>query len=447
MAVRIGHASTDSKANENQVLIADYYNGSWTHVLRPKYRKIAEKSAAICEAACNNNNILYSMSRRNSLRAEALKIANLADNNDNLINIEVEDIKNITKTCYADCSSFMNFCAMVGGAKVSYGYDGNAYVVSGLITGLTINNEEFYTDRTLDIELKSSDYLFRGDILIKDGHTVMVLDNGCRASESGWHYQDEIAYTNISTKVLNVASTEATVQIDITRIDGNNEEPLKDITELSSYVWYYSIEELTNKKLDTSTSELHMTASSKTLELKKLKSDCYYLFTLTAYSKTNTEAPRVSRVIFTTKRSCPTAVNNLKVTFNGLLTNKTDFNISFDGPSSWGDSGLEKQYRIFIALNGKVLDTNDYLLVPDGNKHKSLKISMEQLVSEKIILNQNDAICIGVLPGVIDDNKNFIFSDEALIYSPPIFVSNHLTFVDKIYIKIKNTFKTAMIYL
>ena len=64
-------------------------------VLRPKTSTLAEKSAKACEDGCNNNNIGYSQSGRNTLY-------NLAKNN----GYKLSDVG----LCNTDCSAFVN-CA------------------------------------------------------------------------------------------------------------------------------------------------------------------------------------------------------------------------------------------------------------------------------------------------------------------------------------------------
>ena len=177
MAVKIGHASIDERGKINggtagdstggEVCTRGWYNGNWNVVLRPKNATIAEKSAKACEAACANNKVGYDQYQRNTLYTQA-KAKNW-------------DISKITTACECDCSSLMHLCAMIGGAKLTYGSNGlctfnmvKAFVDSGDYEKLTANKH-----------LTSDKYLKRGDILVREsGHTAMVLVNGSNASSS-----------------------------------------------------------------------------------------------------------------------------------------------------------------------------------------------------------------------------------------------------------------------
>ena len=171
MTVRIGHASIDENGRATggtagdqtgkEVVIRDWYNKPWNVLLRPVRSELAEKSAAACEAACENPSIGYDQYGRNTLYAKA-KAVNF-------------DLAAITEPCECDCSSLMHVCAIAGGANLFYGSNGHTtrtmvreFVASGDYEKLT------------DSRFLSSDrYLKRGDILVKEGsHTVMVLDDG-----------------------------------------------------------------------------------------------------------------------------------------------------------------------------------------------------------------------------------------------------------------------------
>lgn len=184
MAIRIGHASIDEnrknskgKAGDQtggEVTIRNYYNSGWTCVLRCKDKLKAEKMAVACEAGCENENIGYDQSERNTLRTQA-KAVNW-------------DLSKITTPCECDCSSFMTVCAEAAGINIPY--SGN-------------NAPTTYTMRTAFKSTGMFDVLTptvakrRGDIIVKDGHTVMVLDDeavsitlpvlrkGCKESSVG----------------------------------------------------------------------------------------------------------------------------------------------------------------------------------------------------------------------------------------------------------------------
>lgn len=197
MAVTIGHASIDENKNGRggtagdqngrEVYTANWYNGGWHTLIRPKTRELAEGMATACEAACGNPNIGYDMNQRNTLRTAAKAAAwNLAK---------------ITTPCETDCSAFMTVCAEAAGVDMSGAYtSGNAPT--------TWNMVEKFASTGAFLVLKDSKYMtssarvIRGDILVKDGHVVMVLSDGAspdRTGQSstgwqkdaqGWWYRD-----------------------------------------------------------------------------------------------------------------------------------------------------------------------------------------------------------------------------------------------------------------
>lgn len=170
MAVKIGHASKNenSKARggkagdqtQREVFVTDWYNGGWLVVLRPVESGLAERSAKACEAACKNDRIGYDQSTRNSLYELARKNG--------------FDLEHISTPCNCDCSSLMHVCAMAGGANLSYGT--NAFVTSTMAAKL--ENTGDYKRLTGSEYTRSAALLKRGDILVSNGHTVMVLGNG-----------------------------------------------------------------------------------------------------------------------------------------------------------------------------------------------------------------------------------------------------------------------------
>lgn len=174
MAVLIGHASIDENGKtkgglagdqtSKEVCIRNWYDKEWDCVLRPKQSALAENSARICETICENDVVGYNQARRNDLWKAYLK---------------TKKISPITKVS-CDCSSFMTYCAILGGANISYG--DNAPTTSNMESKFKASgNYEVLTDKKYT---DSSDYLKRGDILLRKGHhTVMVLTDGAKANQ------------------------------------------------------------------------------------------------------------------------------------------------------------------------------------------------------------------------------------------------------------------------
>lgn len=168
MSVRIGHASTAKTNRASQVTIRNWYSNNWNYVLRPKDVAVAENLARVCEEGCNNDNIEYSQTYRNTLR--------------NVLKLVGMDMKRVNCDTYCDCSSFMTVCAECCGINVPYNGD-NAPTTNTMKTAFV--NTGYFEILTDSKYLTSDKYVKRGDILVKTGsHTVMVLDNGEGAIEN-----------------------------------------------------------------------------------------------------------------------------------------------------------------------------------------------------------------------------------------------------------------------
>ncbi len=184
MAIRIGHASaTEERKAKNgkagdqtggEVTIRGYYNSEWTYILRCKDKQKAEVMARTCEAGCENANIGYDQNQRNTLRTQAKAVG--------------WNLSKITTPCECDCSSFMTVCAEAAGISIPYS-SGNAPTTSTMRTA-------FKSTGMFDV-LTPTAAKRRGDIIVKNGHTVMVLDDeeititlpvlrkGCKESSVG----------------------------------------------------------------------------------------------------------------------------------------------------------------------------------------------------------------------------------------------------------------------
>lgn len=176
MVVKIGHSSIDEngkahggKAGDStskEVCVRTWYDGKWHTVLRAKSETVAEKMAIACEAGCANVNIGYDQNQRNTLRTQA-KAVNF-------------NLEKITVPCECDCSSFMAVCAECASVNVPYS-GSNAQTTRTMVKAFKSTGAfEVLKDSKY---LTSDTYLKRGDILVKDGHTVMVLEDGENARE------------------------------------------------------------------------------------------------------------------------------------------------------------------------------------------------------------------------------------------------------------------------
>lgn len=178
MTVLIGHASIDEKGRISggiagdqtgkELCIRSYYVGSFTLVLRCKDSAKAELMARACEAGCANPYIGYDQSQRNTLRAQAIAAG--------------WDLSKIKTYCETDCSAFISVCAECAGIPIPYS-GSNAPTTSTMRAAFTKTGMfDVLTDR---MYLTSSNYLKRGDILVKPGsHTVMILVDGQKSAEA-----------------------------------------------------------------------------------------------------------------------------------------------------------------------------------------------------------------------------------------------------------------------
>lgn len=194
MAIKIGHASGDEnrkakggqagEQTREEVFTRGWYYSDWHTVLRPKSKTLAEKSAKAVEAACANSKIGYDQGQRNTLyaRAKAVKF----------------DLSKITTACECDCSSLMHVCAIAGGANLTYG--SNGLHTRNMVDGFMKSGD--YVKLTDSKYLTTDAYLKRGDILVKNGHTIMVLENGAKAEAD-----PAPATVTVKLEVLSMGST------------------------------------------------------------------------------------------------------------------------------------------------------------------------------------------------------------------------------------------------
>ena len=297
--VRIGHASTDTPGSgsaSDEVLISNYSESlKPTVVLRPKTASLAEKSAAACEKGCNNNKIEYSQSSRNTLNTEAKKVG--------------YDLSKIATTCYTDCSSFMTVCAIAGGASIDYGTNAPT---CGNMKSKFVNSGD-YAALTDSIYLSSSNYLKRGDILVRENylngsrHTVMILDNGSKVpttkeetakQEPKQETTESNKIIKVSLELTSVTTDQATITAKITKLE-NNKEASISAASLKAYKWTYRLESLKNSKVLAEKMEINN--SHFKFYLNNLTADNLYRLKVTA-AETDSEAEFSSPwLIFTTR--------------------------------------------------------------------------------------------------------------------------------------------------
>ena len=182
MALRVGGACINELGKAKggkqgdqtgkEVRVQNYYKytGGWSHILRPMNPSIGNAIASAVEEICANDNIGYDQNYRNTLWTECIKVGSL---------------KGITKKVSCDCSSLATVATIVGFARAGYEfpytYGSNAATTSTLVSRFKATGKFMcLTDKMFT---GSSDYLRRGDIILKEGkHVVVMLDNGPKSS-------------------------------------------------------------------------------------------------------------------------------------------------------------------------------------------------------------------------------------------------------------------------
>lgn len=170
--VKIGHArSSETKSKNgvagdqtgNEVSITEWYKAPWLAVFRPTNENIAEKIASFVEKACANDNIGYSQNDRLSLYY-ACAVAG-------------GHVEYITQAVNCDCSSLVA-CACIDAGLVV-----NPDMTTAVEESVLMSTGAF--DKLSQRQyIQSCDYLKRGDILWKNGHTAVVLNNGDKANNN-----------------------------------------------------------------------------------------------------------------------------------------------------------------------------------------------------------------------------------------------------------------------
>lgn len=290
--IKIGHAG----GTKNGLTIVENYNITSlepSFMLRPISAALAEKSAVTCETGCGNDNIKYSQDYRDTLYLKAKKTSFKLDTT------------NITETCYTDCSAFMYVCALAGGAKVDCGSWGPN--CGNIEFKLTKSNE--YEVHRESKYLTSTDYLQRGDILVRDWykngsrHTVMVLENGNKVpkisvpttsidSSSTEVFVSNFSIFNVRTEVQQLTTDNIKTKVELVKL----EKDLETLINSKQYKWFYTLTPLTNASTKSKAGPL--TLSNNAFSLNNLIPNTSYILKVSA--KDDNVEFTSANVIFTT---------------------------------------------------------------------------------------------------------------------------------------------------
>ena len=278
-----------------------------TVLLRPNSSALAEASALACEAGCENDNIGYSQNGRNTLYSYA-----------SAVNF---DLAKVSTKCNTDCSAFMAVCAIAGGASITYVT--NAPTTTNMRTKFKQSGD--YTVLTDSKHLTTTDYLKRGDILVKEGsHTVMVLENGNHykeepeqddsGSSTGITQTKKIRTHLLDVSITSIKDTSATVEFKVIESINNVN---KILTDISKWSYCLSITSLSNLK----TTEYNFTKNE--YKVTGLTAGQSYILNISAKKSTGNIAFCSTSMIFTTEQK--TNIPNLPVVDFGDKTNTKPF--------------------------------------------------------------------------------------------------------------------------
>lgn len=149
----------------DEVRIRNYYNLKADVVIRFNDTNMRERIAYDMERAALNPNNGYDQYERNTVYRQAKLVG--------------WDMGAITIPCEGDCSSYTTVAAIYAGCSERIMYQNNCATTSTLRSRLKTSAD--VTIYTSSKYTRSSDYLMRGDIVIREGHHVfVVLSNGSK---------------------------------------------------------------------------------------------------------------------------------------------------------------------------------------------------------------------------------------------------------------------------
>lgn len=178
MAVYLAQASCDENGryvggqagnqSGTELNIRGYYSSSgnpWK-CYRPKDATVAKKIAENASGAVANRNIGYDQNERNTIRAKAQKV--------NLV------LSAINEACECDCMSLAGECAICAGASDAILFEGNNLPWTGNA------HEKLMATGMFDCKGSglSESQLCVGDILVRDGHAVIVVSGKAATGSS-----------------------------------------------------------------------------------------------------------------------------------------------------------------------------------------------------------------------------------------------------------------------
>lgn len=168
--VNIGHASIDENGKvkggkigdqtNKEIFTRSWYNKPWNVYLECTDSKLADKAATYMEQICEDNNFGYDQSQRTS------GYFAIVNNGKKVKGAKGE----------FDCSSLIMACYKLAGLDIQL-------LATGQMKNELLKTGKF-KEHTSKVALTTSAFAKRGGVYIAEGkHTVMALNDGCKAQE------------------------------------------------------------------------------------------------------------------------------------------------------------------------------------------------------------------------------------------------------------------------
>lgn len=235
--------------------------------------------------------------------------------------------------------------------------------------------------------------------------------------------QSATEHNFFEVKLKSVSATDASVIVALRKA--------KDCT------WSYTLTDLSNDSL-LADEQAILDTDLDDIKLTGLTPYTPYALRITASSGSS------QQLFFSTIQDYSKSVENLDCTFN-LSTGNCK--IKFNSPSSWGNYGAFRTtgYRTCLVINGKVVSHSDDLIKSSAD---AIDVTKQLSVFDGFdTVHDGDILQIGIQTWVKTADQKIILSREGVICSKPFYVKGSLTTIDKIQMKIDDSFKRIALWL
>jgi hypothetical protein len=204
-------------------------------------------------------------------------------------------------------------------------------------------------------------------------------------------------------------------------------------SSFASYKWYYTIKALSTSELRDKVS-FSMDSAKADIKIPDLAPNSAYSLEILAESSAQTIT--FPSLTFTTKQAFPLPAENVQLNFNKkeLFFSIPDFSASL--------ASRRAGYRISILVNMQEVSHKEEAIAED-NFNKIIKKDISDMILSAEF-KQNDLLQASILTYILDSSGHKIFSELGATYSKPIYIRAPLPEVDKVFIKVKNTYYRAL---